>query len=215
MKKISIFGAGGFGREVLVLIEQINEKDIEWEFIGFWDDGYKKGSIINGFPLLGGLKQLNKFTEQLYVACAVANPEIKGKIITGITNNNIHYPILIHPNVQIGNRKYVSVGEGTIITAGNIITTNIEIGKHVILNLSCTVGHDTRVGDFSSFMPSVNISGEVIIEKGVYVGTGVKIINQIQIGENTIVGAGAVVTKSLPANCTAVGVPARPIKFRE
>ena len=62
-------------------------------------------------------------------------------------------------------------------------------------------------------MPSVNISGEVDINQSVYVGTGAKIINQLSIGENTIVGAGAVVAKSLPANCTAVGIPAKPIKF--
>ena len=64
-------------------------------------------------------------------------------------------------------------------------------------------------------MPSVNISGEVKIEEGVYVGTGAKIINQLEIGKNTIVGAGAVVAKSLPADCTAVGVPAKPIKFNK
>ena len=64
-------------------------------------------------------------------------------------------------------------------------------------------------------MPSVNISGEVIIKEGVYIGTGAKIVNQLDIGENTIVGAGAVVSKSLPANCTAVGIPAKPIKFHK
>ncbi|MCY1374212.1 putative acetyltransferase EpsM [compost metagenome] len=90
---------------------------------------------------------------------------------------------------------------------------NINIGKHVILNLACTVGHDTTIGNYSSFMPSINISGEVVIEDGVYVGTGAKIINQLEIGTNTIVGAGAVVSKTLPPNCTAVGIPAKPIKF--
>ena len=85
----------------------------------------------------------------------------------------------------------------------------------VILILGFTVGHDTVIGHFSSFMPSVNISGEVTIEDGVYAGTGVKIINQLSIGKNTIVGAGAVVAKSLPANCTAVGVPAKVIKYYE
>ena len=62
-------------------------------------------------------------------------------------------------------------------------------------------------------MPTVNISGEVNIGEEVYVGTGAKIINQLEIGENTIVGAGAVVAKTLPANCTAVGIPAKPIKY--
>ena len=79
----------------------------------------------------------------------------------------------------------------------------------------CTVGHDTLIKEYCSFMPSVNISGEVEVQECVYVGTGAKIINRLQIGKNTIVGAGAVVSKSLPENCTAVGIPAKPIKFHE
>ncbi len=94
-----------------------------------------------------------------------------------------------------------------------IITVDIELEDFIILNLLCTVGHDTIIKSYSSFMPSVNVSGEVVINDGVYVGTGAKIINLLEIGENTIVGAGAVVSKSLPANCTAVGIPAKPIKF--
>lgn len=215
MKKISIFGAGGFGREVKLMIEQINDVKKEWEFIGFWDDDTNLPKIINNAPLLGGMSDLKNVDEELYLVCAVGDPITKEKIINKINNPNVKFPVLVHPTAIAGDKENVSIGEGTIITAGVIITANIEIGKHVILNLSCTVGHDTKIGDNSSFMPSVNISGEVNIAKNVYVGTGAKIINQLQIGENTIIGAGAVVAKSLPANCTAVGVPAKPIKFKK
>jgi sugar O-acyltransferase (sialic acid O-acetyltransferase NeuD family) len=122
------------------------------------------------------------------------------------------FPTLIHPSVILSD-DLVSIAKGCIICAGTIITCNISIGKFVTINLLCTVGHDTVIEEFSSFMPSVNISGEVRIEKSVYVGTGAKIINQLTIGKYTIVGAGAVVSKSLPENCTAVGIPAKPIKF--
>ena len=216
MKKISIFGAGGFGREVKLLIEQINEAEKEWEFIGFWDDDKNLPDTINEASLLGGMSELNEYNEgELYLVCAVGEPSIKEKIINSIKNPLIKFPVLIHPTAISGNEKFVTIGEGTIIAAGVIITVNIEIGKHVILNLMCTVGHDTKIGDFSSFMPSVNISGEVDIENNVYAGTGSKIINQLKIGKNTTVGAGAVVAKSLPDNCVAVGIPAKPIKFKE
>lgn len=212
MKNIAVYGAGGFGREVALLIEQINFNIKEWEIIGFYDDGIAKGNRFYGYEILGGMGDLNELEEEMYVVFAVAEPKAKRKLISSVTNEYIKYPILSHPNVLIGH-KDVKIGEGTIIAAGNILTVNIQIGRHVILNLQNTVGHDTSVGDFCSFMPSVNISGEVHIGEGVYVGTGAKIINQLEIGENTIVGAGAVVAKSLPANCTAVGVPAKPIKF--
>ena len=215
MKKIAIFGVGGFGREVHMLIEQINAKIKTYEFIGYFDDGYKIGERINDFPVLGGVTELNQWNEPVNLVYAIGDPSIKRNVIKKVNNGNVSYPSLIHPNVLIGNMKFNSIGEGTIITAGNIITVNIEIGKHVILNLSCTVGHDTRIGDYCSFMPTVNISGEVIIEEGVYVGTGAKVINQLTIGENTIVGAGAVVAKTLPPNCTAIGIPAKPIKFHD
>ncbi len=213
MKDIAIFGSGGFGREVQMLIEQINETKKEWNFIGFFDDGVEKGTKINDSEVLGNTFSLNDYKTELNIVFAIGNPITKKNIVQKIENPLIHYPVIVHPNVLIGNKNYVSIGEGSIICAGVIITVNIKVGKHVILNLSCTVGHDTIIGDYSSFMPSVNISGEVDIKEGVYVGTGAKIINQLEIGENTIVGAGAVVSKSLPAKCTAVGIPAKPIKF--
>ncbi len=215
MIKIAIFGAGGFGREVHSLIEQINEINPTYEFIGYFDDGIENGKLINDYPILGGINELNHYSEDFSIAIALGDPTIKRKVIEKITNPKVNFPSLIHPGVLIGNSKFNNIGKGCIICAGVIITVNTTIKDFVILNLSCTVGHDTIIGDYSSFMPSVNISGEVIIENSVYVGTGAKIINQLTIGENTIVGAGAVVSKSLPANCTAVGVPAKVIKIHE
>lgn len=215
MKSIAIYGAGGFGREVQSLIEQVNAKEREYNFLGFFDDGKSKRELVNGFPVLGGMDELNSWDEPLCVVLAIGDPGVKKRVFVQITNPLVSFPSLIHPSVMTGEGRFLRIGEGCIICGGTIITVNIEIGRFVILNLSCTVGHDTRIGAFSSFMPTVNISGEVNIGEGVYVGTGAKIINRLEIGEWTIVGAGAVVAKSLPARCTAVGVPARPIKFHE
>ena len=213
MKNIAIYGAGGFGREVQMLIEQLNQIEPVWNIIGFYDDGMEKGKIINGIKILGGTAELDAIETNIYLVFAIGNPITKKRLVDSINNVNIKFPTLIHPNVQIG--SYNAIGEGSIITAGNIITVNTNIGKHVILNLSCTVGHDTIIGDYCSCMPATNISGEVNMSACVYVGTGVKIINQVDIGENSIIGAGAVVSKSIPDNCTAVGIPARPIKFHK
>lgn len=214
MKKIAIFGVGGFGREVKMLVDQINAVEQQYEFIGYFDDNQPQGSLINSTPVLGDINDINKIKEDLHLVLAIGNPQTKKNILGKIDNANIMFPTLIHPNVLIGTDK-VLIGNGCIICAGCIVTVNIMIGAHVILNLACTVGHDTIIGDFSSFMPGVNISGEVNIGELVYCGTGAKIINQLSIGNNTIIGAGAVVSKSLPADCTAVGIPAKPIKFHK
>lgn len=215
MKDIAIFGVGGFGREVLALIKDINSEKVQWNILGFFDDGYEKGVMINGYPNLGKTEDLNNWKKPISIAVSVGNPVTKKKIIDKIVNPLVNYPTLVHPSAWIGDKDFVKLGKGCIICAGNMITTNIEIGDFVILNLGCTVGHDSIIKDYAAFMPSVNISGEVVIEEGVYVGTGAKIINQLEIGAYTIVGAGAVVAKSLPARCTAVGVPAKVIKVHE
>ncbi|RZK36618.1 MAG: acetyltransferase [Pedobacter sp.] len=214
MKDIAIIGAGGFGREVKMLIDQINLINPQFNFLGFYDDGIAKGTLVNNHPVLGGVADINLASNDLGIVAAIGLPSLKKKLLEKITNPKISFPKLIHPGVIIGTDD-VTIGEGTIVCAGSIITVNIKIGAHVIFNLGCTVGHDTIIGDYSSFMPSVNVSGEVVIENEVYVGTGAKIINQLSIGTKTIVGAGAVVYKSLPANCTAVGIPAKPVKFND
>ena len=214
MKDIVIIGAGGFGREVKTIIDTLNKNHKVYNFLGYYDDGIEKGKIINGFPVLGTLEELNRLKTNLSVVLGIGDPIVKSKIVASLSNNLLNFPTLIHPSVLISDDE-VTIGHGCVICAGTIITCNIKIGNFVTLNLMCTVGHDTTINDFSAFMPSVNISGEVLIDEKVYVGTGAKIINQLTIGKNTIVGAGAVVSRSLPENCTAVGIPAKPIKFHD
>ena len=214
MKDITIFGAGGFGREVKTIIDAINKSEPTYNFVGFYDDGIQKGTIVNGYPVLGGIQELNEVTSELSLIISIGDPRIKKNILNKIGNSFIKFPTIIHPNASVSSDD-VQIGKGTIICEGTIITCNIKIGDFVIFNLMCTVGHDTIIDDYCAFMPSVNISGEVHLHQGVYVGTGAKIINLLEIGQETIVGAGAVVSKSLPAKCTAVGIPAKPIKFHE
>jgi sugar O-acyltransferase (sialic acid O-acetyltransferase NeuD family) len=214
MEDIAIIGAGGFGREVKLLIDQINKNKPSYNILGFYDDSNQLPKIINGCPNLGNIEQLLTAPVCTTVALGIGVPQIKKAVIERLQEGTQHFtfPSLIHPGIYIDS-QYVDIGEGTIICGGSILTCNIVIESFVTVNLNCTVGHDSIISSFSSIMPSVNISGEVTIEPCVYVGTGAKIINQISIGENTVVGAGAVVSKSLPKNCTAVGIPAKPIKF--
>jgi sugar O-acyltransferase (sialic acid O-acetyltransferase NeuD family) len=213
MKKLAIYGAGGFGKEIAMFIELLNSDNKEWELIGFFDDNAIKGEVVNDYRILGGMKELNQVDFPLSLVIAVGNSLIRKKIRESITNNKVFFPTLIHRSATMGSGKFITIGEGCIISPGVFLTTNIEIGKHSILSLYCTVGHDTVIKDYVSIMPGVNISGEVTLGECVYIGTGAKIVNQVDIGEGTIVAAGAVVAKSLPANCTAVGIPAKPIKF--
>lgn len=210
MKDIVIIGSGGFGREVAWLIEDINKVNREWNIIGFVDDNEKiKGTKINGYEVIGNVEWLKN--QELNVVNAIGDPIVKKKVMTRLEESGNTYPVLIHPSVIYSDKT--CFGEGSIICAGNIITVNIEIGKHVIINLDCTIGHDALLGDYTTVLPSVNISGFAKIGQCASIGTGSAIIQCITVGKNTVVGAGSVVVKDLPANCTAVGAPAKPIKF--
>ena len=210
MKDLVIIGAGGFGREVAWLIDEINHNQKQWNLLGFLDENPSlHGQELNGYPVLGGLGWLRG--KGVSCVVAIGEPVAKKNVIQSLINDQISFATLIHPDVHPSSS--VTFGEGCIVCAGTILTVNVEIGNHVILNLGCTIGHDVSIGDYATILPGVNVSGAVVISEEVSVGTGSAIIQGVTIGTGTIVGAGAVVTRSLPAHCTAVGSPAKPIKF--
>lgn len=211
MKDIIIIGAGGFGREVAWLIEDINKVYKEWNIVGFIDEKVEnKGRYLNGYKILGNFSEVTKVEDDLYYICAVGNPEAKKQLVQKAEELGLRAATLIHPSVVMS--KHVSIGEGTIICAGNIITVNIKIGNHVIVNLDCTIGHDVLIEDCVTILPSANISGNVKINQCCDIGTGCAIIQGKTIGKNSVIGAGAVVVKDIPDNCVAVGCPAKIIK---
>ncbi|MCC9166065.1 acetyltransferase [Pontibacter harenae] len=215
MKDIAIVGAGGLGREMLVMLHQLNEaQPAQWNILGFYDDDTSlAGTAINCFPYLGTITALASTDYELQVVIAIGNPQIKRAIVTQLELNvKISFPTLVHPQVQVKPYQHIQLGTGVVLAQGTILTTNISIGKHVFVNLNCTIGHDAILKDFVSVMPGVNISGAVVLETGVYVGTNAAILQGINVGANTQIGAGAVVTKPMPAGCTAVGVPAKVVK---
>lgn len=211
MHDLYIIGAGGFGREVAWMIERINQVTPTWNLVGFIDDNASLwGGKEGGYSILGGCEFLMGLGE-VYAICAVGSARVRQMIIKKLSNSSVKFPTLIDPTVLISNR--VKIGEGTIICAGTIVTVDIEIGNHVIINLDCTIGHDDHIHDFVTIYPSVNVSGNVVLGMGSEIGTGTQIIQGKKIGEESIVGAGAVVVKDIPDRCTAVGMPAKPIKY--
>lgn len=208
MKDIVVVGSGGFGREVAWLIERINQENKEWTFKGFIDKDTSQPNVIGDDDFV-----INN-AEGISVAIAVGDPVLREKIYRSYkTNPKVSFPNLIDPSVLYSDR--VSFGEGNIVCAGSIITVDITIGNCNIINLDCTVGHDVVIGDLVTVSPSVNISGRTVIGSGCYLGTGTQIIEGLSIGKKTVIGAGAVVNRDIPANCTAVGIPAKVIKIRQ
>ncbi|MFN2315910.1 MAG: acetyltransferase [Gemmatimonadales bacterium] len=207
-----IVGASGFGREVAALVADLEAAQPGWDLLGFLDDEPDAPAEVGGVPVLGGLNWLAARPGQIQVAIGIGSPRIKRLVVARLRDLAAGFPVLIHPGVVRG--RNVEFGPGSLVCAGNILTVDIRAGAFLTLNLACTVGHDSRFGDFTTLAPGANISGNVTLGEGCDIGTGSALIQGVTVGEWSIVGAGAVVTRDLPANCTAVGVPAEPVKRR-
>lgn len=212
MKDLAIFGAGGFGREVVGLINRINNSGGEWNFIGFFDDTKQEGEPISHFgKVLGDTDALNNWPTPINIVIAVGAPNSLFLIRNKITNPNVAFPNLIDPDFYISDLKTFSIGEGNIIQKGCVGSVNITIGNFNVLNGSVSMGHDDKVGDYNVIMPGVKISGGVQIGDKNLIGVGSIIIQNIKIGSRITLGAGAVLlTRPYDGN-TYLGNPA--VKF--
>lgn len=194
MNKIAIIGSGGLGREVLGIIQSINRKEKTWDFIGFYDDN-PSSEVVNGFPVLGKIAELNDIKEEIYVVIGVGNPNVREILFKKINNQNILFPTLIHPSVEIYSNESVTIGNGVVIAANAVLTVNINISDFVYINAMSLLAHDTEIGKFSMIMPTVSISAGGKIGERVYIGNGTKIDFPIEIEDGTVVRAGSVLTK--------------------
>ena len=210
MKDLYIIGAGGFGREVAWIVERINSIKPTWNLKGFIDDNETLwGSKEGEYHVFGGCEYLSAL-EDVYAVCAVGSSNVRKIIIEKLKDTSVKFATLVDPSVLYSNS--VKIGEGAIVCAGTIITVNVNIGDHVIVNLDCTIGHDAVIDDFVTIYPSVNVSGNVLIGECSELGTGTQIIQGKKVISNTIIGAGAIVVKDCIESGTYVGSPAKKIK---
>lgn len=195
-----IIGAGGFAREVYYSLLP-EEREITSFFVHdeWWDSDMK-----NTFPL-------SKFDPSNYeVVVAVANPRDREMIIKSLPSET-RYFTHIHSSVQIQDPD-VKIGEGSIICAGTILTTNIIIGNHAHLNLITTIGHDCIIGDYFTTAPGVQISGNENIGDRVYFGTRSCIKQKLSVCNDVTIGMNSGVVKNITESGIYVGTPAKKIK---
>jgi sugar O-acyltransferase (sialic acid O-acetyltransferase NeuD family) len=210
---IVVYGAGGFAREVAWLAAECGR-----QVVAYIDDSRSThGQRLNDVEVMG-LEDVAARFPNVSVAIGIGSPAGRETVAAKATAAGLRPALLIDPRVV--RSEWVEVGEGTVICAGSILTTNIRIGRHVQVNLHCTIGHDVVMDDFATLAPGVHISGWVHLAKSAYVGTGAVVINgtagkPVIIGEGAVVGAGACVVKSVEPRTTVVGVPAKPLPGRQ
>ena len=176
--------------------------------MGFIDDDKTIGLLSNGIPILGGKKFLCDLEESADVVLGIADTKIKEKIYNELKINKLlSFPIVIHPTAIVSGSSTIS--EGVVIFNSCFISVNTYIGKMSLLSAGSQLAHDSKLGDFCSVMPSVNISGNVTINDRVFIGVQSAIRQGISVGHDSVIGMGSVVVKNVPECCTVVGNPAR------
>lgn len=209
-----IIGAGGFAREVHDVVEAVDAASPTGpvhEVLGYVADGHADEDLLRarGGRLLGPTSVLEALPTDVRYVIAIGRGDARRRIDAWASGLGRQPVTLVHPNATVG-RHQVVLGPGTVVCAGACLTTNVRTGRHVHLNLGVTVGHDTVLGDYVTASPNASISGNVVLEDEVNLGTGCSVIERRRIGARTVVGAGAAVIRDLPADVTAVGVPAVP-----
>lgn len=211
LPKLWVVGAGGFGREVWEYAEEHPENGTLWELAGFLDDNL---SALNGkkyYPQVQGrISDFEPREEDLLVngigvvrhkkACAEMLEERGGRFIR-----------LIHPTARVG--RNIVWGRGGVVAPGVILTTDIEIGDHVVFNCQSAMGHDASVGNYTTISSFCDITGGVKIGNEVFAGSRVTLIPNVSVGDQAVLGAGSVVISNLAGGHTYFGNPARRLRY--
>ncbi len=210
-----IVGAGGFGREIMPVARQmisaLNDFNSDKYDLVFVVENLKEQITVNGHNAIDLSDFIAMESSRRFFNIAIADYKVRERIAKKIIDSDIQPFTIKASNAVVldGN----DIGEGAILCPFSTITSNTKIGRFFHSNIYSYVAHDCVIGDFVTFAPCVHCNGKVVIEDYAYIGTGA-VIKQgtnerpITIGRGSVVGMGAVVTKSVPPFATVIGNPA-------
>lgn len=214
MKNIVIIGSGGHAKVIAdILLKRKEGLKEELDIVGFLDDNFQNLEYreIFNIPILGSLELIEEFKNKDYeYIIAIGNNLIRKKIADKYSN--LIYYTAIHPTAVIGNM--VTIEEGTVVMANAVINSYSKIGKHCILNTSCVIEHDNRIGDYIHISVNAKTGGTVIIEECTWLGISATVKNNIFICDNCMIGAGGVVVKNIKEAGIYIGVPVERIEMK-
>ncbi|EGR2415817.1 acetyltransferase [Vibrio cholerae] len=210
-KLVGVYGASGFGREVMPIVKQQIGSESTFVFI----DDASNEKELNGLSIFNFEQFLLADYDSKEVVIAIADSKIREKLAEKLRLNDIKQINIFAANGMILDAS--EIGEGAILCPFTMVTSNAKIGKGFHANIYSYVAHDCVIGDYVTFAPNVMCNGNVHIHDHAYIGTGAMIKQgtpnkPLIIGEGAVVGMGAVVTKSVKAGDVVFGVPAKSIK---
>lgn len=209
MKDLYIVGAGGLGRELLNLVLDIHAiLGTQWNIMGFLDDTEAplKDKACDFSVVETIAEYIPKPNDVL--ALGIATPAAKRKLVPMLKARGAVFESVIHPYAYLG--RHNTLGEGAVVFGGFSMSVNVGIGNFVTL-LSSGLGHDVRIGDYSTISAQCNIMGNVFVGNEVFIGGNVCIAPYVNINDGAYICLGSVVMSNVSAGCKIMGNPAREI----
>ena len=208
---VIVYGAGGLGREVMqIVLKTLTTANGEYAALGYVDDGVAPGTILNGFPVLGGGDYLENLDRDIALMLGIAAPDVKAGLYRKFKEKRgISFPNVIHPGASVSG--HARLGRGVVAMFGSYISIDAVLGDFVFINNGASIGHDSIIGAFTSIMPLAAISGNVTVGERCLIGVQCSVKQGLSIGNDATVGMGSVVLSDVPDGVTVVGNPARTI----
>jgi sugar O-acyltransferase (sialic acid O-acetyltransferase NeuD family) len=208
---VVIVGAGGHGRETVDSVLLQLAGSTTHRLLGVLDDNPGPGvaKLVEqlGLGILGSHFWLQA-NDSLYTL-GIGSPAVRKSLDLKLSAWGREAWSVVHPGASVG--KANRMGDGFVIAQGAIVTTNVDIGRHVHLNVNASVSHDSTIGSYTTISPGAVICGSCVLEEEVYIGANACVLQGITIGRGSIVGAGACVVSDVAPGQTVIGVPARPM----
>lgn len=211
MEDLIIVGAGGFGRELLQWVKDINKVEKKWNIIGFIDDNKEALNAYEcDYSVVGTIQEWMPQKGQNF-AMAIADVDIKEKVSKQLKEKGAEFATIIHPTAIVG--EFNELGEGLVVFPNVRIAVNIKIGDFVTILDNTCIGHDVEIMNYCTLSGGCNITRSVKLKEKVFLGCGVNIVPQRTIGEHAFVCAGSTVMKSVGDGIKVMGNPARKVAF--
>lgn len=214
MDNVIIIGSSGQAKVVIDVVRREGRRNI----VGLLDRFRRVGDGTLGHAVLGGEEDLPGLIDKHAIAgaiVAIGDNFVRGQVVArlkAICPGITFFPA-IHPDASVA--AEVAIGEGSVVVAGAVVNPCASVGRFCILNTHSSLDHDSTMDDFASLAPAATTGGNCRIGAFAAIGIGATLVHGVQIGEHTVIGAGALVNKPIGDHAVAYGVPARVVRNRQ